>query len=138
MAGARLRSQLQFQAEVQRHTPWMPNTCCALPVSLHYCFSPLNTSLGLTVTHISLILAPEAGIILSPSGATVQCHNPNVLRHKAKSITFMGNHLEGQLRTVFPAAQILLEYKNETCLFRWKTWQKSVRDRRKQDLTTHH
>lgn len=68
----------------------------------------------------------------------MQCHNRNVLRHEAKSITFMRNHLEGQLRTVFPAAQILLEYKNETSLFPWNTWQKSVRDGRKQDLTTHH
>lgn len=46
----------------------------------------------------------EAGIILSPSGATTQHHNPNVLRHETKSIIFMGKHLEGQLRTALPTA----------------------------------
>lgn len=76
--------------------------------------------------------------MLSPSGVTTQHHNTNVLRHEAKSMTFMGNHLEGQLRTAFPAAEILLEYKNETTPFPQKTWQKSVRDGKKQDLPTHH
>lgn len=32
----------------------------------------------------------------------------------------MGNHLEGQLRTAFPAARILLEYENKTSLFPWR------------------
>lgn len=55
-------------------------------------------------SHQLNLSSEEVRIISYPSGATTQHHNPNVLRHEAKSIIFMGNHLEGQLRTAFPKA----------------------------------
>lgn len=115
-----------FQAEVSRHTLDAKYALCFARLFPLLFLSLLNTeSESDSDSHQLNCSSREAGVILSPSGATAQHHNTNVLRHEAKSIAFMGSHLEGQLRTVFPAAQIVLEYKNKTSLFSWKTWQKS-------------
>lgn len=121
------RAQLCFQAEVPRHALDAKYVLCfarLFPLSF---LSWLNTdSESDSDSHQLNPSSREAGVILSPSGATAQHHNTNVLRHEAKSMAFMGSHLKGQLRTAFPAAQIVLEHKNETSLFPWKTWQKSM------------